>query len=126
MIRYLIFALAISIPSCKDKSHPSHKMKISRDSLLIISQTWKTDSMGCLHLRDPGKIARLIEQTQLIGKDSSLIKEYLGEPNQVSFLKDEKCYTYWLECIGDKKISYSNFYCYFRGDSFYSYRHSIY
>jgi len=122
----LICVVAIFIMSCKDRNHSDEEVQISSDSLMVISQLWKTDSMGCLHLRNPHKITRLIEQTNLIGKDSTLIKKYLGEPNQVSFLKGEKYYTYWLECVGEKNISYSNFYCYFRGDSLYSYRHSIY
>lgn len=126
MIGYFIFAQAVLMTSCKEKSISSQDAQIPHDSLLVISQSWKVDSLGCLHLRDPRKIIRLIEQTNLIGKDSTVIKQYLGEPNRVFFLKGEKYYTYWLECVGDKKISYSNFYCYFKGDSLHSYRHSIY
>lgn len=126
MVRYLILIVLIFQFACKEKNQSLSVKEIPQDSVLIISKSWREDSLGCLHLRDPRKIVRIIEQTKLIGKDSTSVKEYLGTPNRVSFLKDEKYYTYWLECVGEKKISYSNFYCYFRGDTLYSYRHSIY
>jgi hypothetical protein len=112
---------------CNERNrHVQSTKELSQDSILLISKMWKADSSGCSRLRDPRKIVRLMEQTKLIGKDSTLIKDYLGEPNRIAIFNGHKTYTYWLECVGEKKISYSNFYCDFRGDTLNSYHHSIY
>ena len=126
VIRCLFLIPLILQFACKERNHSQTEGKMPQDSVSIISNFWKQDSSGCLRLRDPRKIVRVIKQEGLIGMDTTSIKEYLGKPNHISFLREEKYYIYWLECIGENKISYSNFYCYFRGDSLYSYRHSIY
>ena len=67
-----------------------------------------------------------MEQVGLIGKDTTSIIKYLGRPNYMSVNKGIKTYAYYLECYGDKKISYSNFYCHFASDTLWYFNHSVY
>jgi hypothetical protein len=128
IVKCLFVVLLVQF-GCRQKSHGLDTVKpkdMPKDSVKLISKLWKADSLGCLQLRDPRKIKRLIKQVDLIGKDSLAVQEYLGRPNLVSFLEGKKIYAYRLECIGEKKISYSNFYCIFEGQLLRSCHHSTF
>jgi len=127
MYRLKIIALLFLFLSCQEKRPKQASFRrMPLDSILLLSQNWKQDSTGCLGRRNPKEITRLIQQTELIGKDTTLIIKYLGKPNYVSINKGIKTYAYFLECYGDKKISYSNFYCRFSSDTLWYVNHSIY
>jgi hypothetical protein len=69
---------------------------------------------------------RLIDEVKFIGKDTLEVRKYLGKPNWITFNGDKKTYIYFLECIGDKRISYSNFYFDFRADTLFAYKHVLF
>ena len=125
-----IKCLLIILPhlcGCKNKDRTSQKIsELTQDSLLLISEQWKADSSGCARQRDVNKITRLIDQTKLIGKDTAVLITYLGNPNHKEYHEGKTIYYYYLECGEDGKVSYDNFYCYFRGDSLFSYQHKTF
>lgn len=109
----------------ESRSGPSEY--ISKDSVLIVSSRWKSDSMGCKRLRDPEKIMAVIRTERLIGRSSGALIQYLGRPNHVEDKKNgELIYYYHIECGEKGSISYDNFYCYFSGDSLLSYVHKVF
>ncbi|MBP5687551.1 MAG: hypothetical protein J6X22_02785 [Muribaculaceae bacterium] len=63
---------------------------------------WKHDTCGCLKLRDFNMLDRIIDRYHLVGKDTAVIVEYLGRPNEIINIDNELQYEYFLdaECIG--------------------------
>lgn len=112
-MRYLLlFLITILSAGCTKKE--SSVTSITQDSLQIISQQWKRDSLGCERLRDPKKIRQLVNQLNLIGRDSSIVLGYLGVPNGRNFLKDSSVVYYYFMACGVKERSSYNFYCNFK------------
>ena len=109
-----------------DESFFSDKPVVTEDSIQSISDAWKRDSLGCLKLRDPRKMTWLIEHFELVGKDTSVLIQYLGKPNHLSLNEGIKNYTYFTECIGEEKYSYSNFDCFFSADTLWYCHHTLY
>ena len=112
---YRLFSLltAILLLNCSDNQRANTESKgFSKDSLLIFSKNWISDSLGCHRMRDAEKIEALIEQLNLIGRDTSTLIKYLGKPNFKEQIEDKMIYYYYLEC-GEGKTSYDNFYCHF-------------
>src|SRR5688572_3221489 len=121
--KQLIILVAISVFGCKtNNTSDAHTRSVSRDSLLSFSKIWKHDSLGCLNLRDAERDKILLEKMKLIGRDYSLLIQYLGPPNFIERMRDKTIYYYYLECGVSGKTSYDNFYCYFRNDSLFSYQ----
>lgn len=120
----LIFFLSFFL-ACNQKGE-SLQTEINQDSLILISNDWKADSLGCYGKRDAEKIKQLIDQSNLIGKDTATLIVYLGHPNHKDYQDDKVIYYYYLECGDSGKVSYDNFYCYFRGDSLFSYQHKTF
>ena len=115
--------LLLSALGCNPKDRSSQRTaELSQDSLLLISEEWKMDSLGCEQKRNARKIEQLIDQFRLIGKDTITIIQYLGKPNHKEYHKNNTIYYYYLECGEAGKVSYDNFYCYFRGDSLFSFQ----
>jgi len=81
MLRCFFFVTPILFLSCRYNQHINTESQgFSEDSLLIFSENWIYDSLGCHRMRDAEKIAALIEQMNLIGKDTSTLIKYLGKP----------------------------------------------
>jgi hypothetical protein len=124
--KLIALALSTVLLGCGKRTDLNSKNILSADSLLIIAKLWKEDSTGCNLQRDPRVIERLIKQVKLVGKDTVEVNKYLGYPNRIFFNKDKKTYVYFMECIGDDKVSYSNFYFDFRADTLFSYQHALF
>jgi hypothetical protein len=93
---------------------------IPQDSIEMISIEWKEDSLGCSRRRTPEKIKQLIAQVALIGKDSSLVFKYLGNPNHRKYIgNNTTVWCYYMAC-GIKNGSGYNFYCRFKGGKMFS------
>lgn len=120
-IRFLVLIPILFVSCSYNQRINTESKEFSQDSLLIFSKNWISDSSGCHKMRDAEKIKALIEQMNLIGKDTSSLIKYLGKPNFKERIKDKIIYYYYLEC-GEGKTSYDNFYCHFRGDSLLSYQ----
>jgi len=119
---YLLFTPILFLSCSYNQRANTESKEFPQDSLLIFSENWMSDSLGCHRMRDAEKIAALIEQMNLIGKDTSSLIKYLGKPNFKERIKDKIIYYYYLECGEKGKTSYDNFYCHFRGDSLLSYQ----
>lgn len=111
---------------CKPKKSITEEYSLSPDSIRIISERWQNDSTGCGMQRNPNLAERLIRQVELVGKDTAKVIEYFGPPNHITFNKKKHTYVYFLECFGEKRISYSNFYFDFENDSLFAYQHAIF
>jgi hypothetical protein len=112
--------------SCQPKKVLQEEYTLSPDSIRIISEKWQNDSTGCGMQRNPNLAERLIRQVKLVGKDTAKVIEYFGPPNHITFNKKKHTYVYFLECYGEKRISYSNFYFDFENDSLFAYQHAIF
>lgn len=89
---------------------------MSQDSLKSISTQWKQDSLGCARQRDPKKIRQLIDQLDLIEKDSTLTIEYLGFPDGRNKPNDSLVVFYYYMACGVRNQTSYNFYCFFEGN----------
>jgi hypothetical protein len=120
----LIFMIWLAACSTKPKEDLIQVNEITQDSLQKISKQWKEDSLGCSRLRDPKKIRHLISQLKLIGKDSSLVIDYLGNPNGKNITGDTSVFYYYMSCGINQNSSY-NFYCNFKGKELFSVQSAI-
>ena len=112
--------------SVKTDCQKEELVQVTDEHLDSISDNWKKDSMGCLNLRDYTQIKLLIEQRRLIGKDSLLVKQYLGQPNGKTSQGGGINFVYFLECGSTGKISHYNFYCRFNGGILESYSGAVF
>lgn len=64
---------------------------------------WKRDTCGGLKLRDFDMLDRIIDRYHLVGKDTTTIIEFLGNPNEVIKNDGEINFKYFLgsKCIGN-------------------------
>lgn len=107
--------------SCSPKKEETGKTpfdSVSQDSLESISKQWKKDSLGCLRLRDPQKIQRLIVQLSLENEDSTVVIKYLGRPNGKNFIgSDTTVFYYFMDCESNMRKGFGyNLYCDFKGN----------
>lgn len=112
--------------SCQSKKVLLEEYTLSPDSIRIISERWQNDSTGCGMQRIPNLAERLVKQLELVGKDTTEVLKYFGSPNYITFNGKKHTYIYFLECYGEKRISYSNFYFHFEKDSLFAYQHAIF
>ena len=98
--------------SCTGKQNDSSKNSNEKDSTVVENKDqqndkdvvdWKRDSCGCLDLRDIQMLERIIDHHQLVGKDTTTIIEFLGNPNEVIKNDGEINFKYFLgsKCIGN-------------------------
>lgn len=113
------FALVLVLIGC-NANNKKDTIVLTNDSLQLISTQWKTDSLGCDRLRDPKKIRQLIDQLELVGKDSSVIIDYLGVPNGRNHIgTDTTVFIYYMACGMNHGTGF-NFYCSFAEDKMYA------
>jgi hypothetical protein len=129
-MREIIFILtSVILLTCKSDnkvdSGDKEKIELTAEQIDEITSNWKTDSVGCLRLRDPKKMKALTVQLKLVGQDSTKTLEYLGKPNASYGQGKDRHFLYFLEC-GQGKTSYYNFYCHFRGDTIHSFTEAAY
>lgn len=101
--------------------------EVSKDRLNSISETWKSDTSGCLLLRRFDEISLLIKCANLVGEDSSVVIKLLGPPNHISIHRGQQyIFVYYMECGKAGTISYSNVYCDFDSGILKSYRQALF
>ena len=98
--------------SCTSKQNDSTNTSNAKDSIVVENKDqqndkdvadWIRDSCGCLDLRDIQMLERIIDRHQLVGKDTTTIIEFLGNPNEVIKNDGEINFKYFLgsKCIGN-------------------------
>lgn len=117
-VRYLSI-LVLCLGACGESKKEVTRL-IPQDSIEIVSNQWKEDSLGCARQRDPEKIKQLIAQLDLVGKDSSLVFKYLGSPEGKRYTGGDTTVFYYYMACGIKNGSGYNFYCSFKGDKMFS------
>ncbi|MCE2997529.1 MAG: hypothetical protein ACK5RG_14900 [Cyclobacteriaceae bacterium] len=114
-----VFCLLSACKTTDRKADTGNEITIdslTSSEITELVNNWKTDSVGCLRLRDPEKMMILTKQLQLIGKDSLAVLTLLGKPNSKYGEDGDRHFLYFLEC-GVGKKSYYNFYCHMKGDT---------
>jgi hypothetical protein len=114
-----LFILALCACACSEGKKKLVRL-VPQDSIEIISNLWKKDSLGCARQRDPEKIKQLIAQLELVGKDSSLVFKYLGVPEGIKYTGGDTTVFYYYMACGIKRGSGYNFYCGFKGKKMFS------
>jgi hypothetical protein len=129
MREIIVILTSVMLLSCKSDnkadSGDQEKIELTAEEIEEITRNWKTDSVGCLRLRDPKKMKDLTVHLKLVGKDSTKALEYLGKPNASYGQGKDRHFLYFLEC-GQGKTSYYNFYCHLRADTIHSFTEAVY
>lgn len=115
MIKLIFLLFLILTIGCRgQKGERVHEIVLNKSQVDSLLANWKTDSVGCLGLRDPEKMK--IYAKGLIGKDSFELVRQLGPPNAKYDGGGRRHFQYFLMC-GNDGPSYYNFNFHFSQDT---------
>lgn len=60
-------------------------------------EEWRKDSIGCLHIRNEKLAVQLIEDLDLVGKDTNEFKKIFGLPNEMQYFQGGCYLGYYFE-----------------------------
>jgi len=89
----LLFLLACSI-SCRLKSNDNKP----KETQISFSKEWKTDTLGCLGIREKIINDSLKTIQKIIGITENNFIKIFGKPNHIKANERNKIYLYWVTC----------------------------